>query len=136
VYVGRDAVTGGDRYATRTVHAGRREAEGVLNEMVVAAERRSLVKTQATTGELVDAWFEHARRDFSPKTGRETKGYIDRTIKPGRRRHLTAGVDVRTIAGRLGHRNAATALNVYAHVVPEADRRAADLLADLLERER
>ena len=50
-------------------------------------------------------------------------------------RLLTAGVDVRTVAGRLGHRNAATTLNVYAHFVPEADRRAADLLADLLEHE-
>lgn len=28
---------------------------------------------------------------------------------------LSAGVDVRTVAGRLGHRNAATTLNVYAH---------------------
>lgn len=45
---------------------------------------------------------------------------------------LAAGVDVRTVAGRLGHRNAATTLNVYAHFVPEADRRAADVLAGLL----
>ena len=45
---------------------------------------------------------------------------------------LAAGVDVRTVAGRLGHRNAATTLNVYAHFLPEADRRAADVLADLL----
>ena len=45
---------------------------------------------------------------------------------------LAAGVDVRTVAGRLGHRNAATTLNVYSHFVPEADRRAADVLAELL----
>jgi integrase len=45
---------------------------------------------------------------------------------------LAAGVDVRTVAGRLGHRNAATTLNVYSHFLPEADRRAADVLADLL----
>jgi len=55
VYVGRDAVTGGERYATRTFRAGRREAERVL---------------------------EHARRNFSPKTVLETRGYIDRTIRP------------------------------------------------------
>jgi integrase len=51
-------------------------------------------------------------------------------------RLLTAGIDVRTVAGRLGHRNAATTLNVYSHFVPEADRQAADVLAHLLENER
>jgi integrase len=42
---------------------------------------------------------------------------------------LAGGVDVRTVAGRLGHRDAATTLNVYAHFLEEADRGAADLLA-------
>jgi integrase len=61
-----------------TVHAGRKGTERVLNEMVVSPARGSLAKTQATMGELVEAWFEHARRNFSPKTVRETRGYIDR----------------------------------------------------------
>jgi integrase len=30
-------------------------------------------------------------------------------------------IDVRTVAGRLGHRNPATTLNMYSHFVPEAD---------------
>ncbi len=46
-------------------------------------------------------------------------------------RLLSAGVDVRTVAGRLGHRNAATTLNVYSHFVPEADREAAEILGEL-----
>lgn len=41
---------------------------------------------------------------------------------------LGAGIDVRTVAGRLGHRNAATTLNVYAHFLEQADRGAADLI--------
>jgi integrase len=82
VYVGRDAVSGQERYATRTVRGGKREAQRILNEMVVAAERGSLAKTRATFGELLDAWLDHARRDFSPKTVRETRGFIERTIKP------------------------------------------------------
>ena len=45
---------------------------------------------------------------------------------------LSAGVDVRTVAGRLGHRNAATTLNVYAHFVEQADREAADIIGDVL----
>jgi integrase len=46
-------------------------------------------------------------------------------------RLLGAGVDIRTVAGRLGHRNASTTLNVYSHFLPEADRDAADTLARL-----
>ncbi len=46
-------------------------------------------------------------------------------------RLLSAGVDVRTVAGRLGHRNAATTLNVYSHFVPEADQEAAEILGRL-----
>lgn len=48
-------------------------------------------------------------------------------------RLLSLGIDVRTVAGRLGHANAATTLKVYAHFQPIADRRAADAIgADLL----
>jgi integrase len=46
-------------------------------------------------------------------------------------RLLTAGVDVRTVAGRLGHRNPSTTLNVYSHFVPESDREAADALGQI-----
>lgn len=42
---------------------------------------------------------------------------------------IAAGVDVRTVAGRLGHSNVAQTLNVYASFVPEKDREAAELLA-------
>jgi integrase len=48
-------------------------------------------------------------------------------------RLLAAGVDVRTVAGRLGHRNAATTLNVYAHFLAEADRDAANVLGRLFD---
>ena len=43
-------------------------------------------------------------------------------------RLLAAGVDVRTVAGRLGHRNPSTTLNVYSHFVPETDQEAAETL--------
>ncbi|MGH3371573.1 MAG: tyrosine-type recombinase/integrase, partial [Nocardioidaceae bacterium] len=48
-------------------------------------------------------------------------------------RLLSSGVDVRTVAGRLGHRNAATTLNVYSHFIVEADREAADVLGKLFD---
>ncbi|MCA1707602.1 MAG: hypothetical protein LC808_31755 [Actinobacteria bacterium] len=43
-----------------------------------------------------------------------------------------SGVDVRTVAGRLGHRNASTTLNVYSHFLAEADRDAANVLGKIL----
>jgi integrase len=46
-------------------------------------------------------------------------------------RLLGAGIDIRTVAGRLGHRNASTTLNVYSHFLPEADRDAANALGKL-----
>lgn len=48
---------------------------------------------------------------------------------------LTAGVDLRTVAGRLGHAGGgATTLRVYAAWVGEADRRAAQILGGRLSR--
>lgn len=46
---------------------------------------------------------------------------------------LAAGVPVRTVSGRLGHANAATTLNVYAHFLEASDRQAADVIASLLD---
>ena len=51
-------------------------------------------------------------------------------------RLLASGIDVRTVAGRLGHRNPATTLNVYAHFVPEADEVAASALAGVFRKAR
>jgi integrase len=48
---------------------------------------------------------------------------------------LTAGVDLRTVAGRLGHGSGgATTLGFYAAWVAEADHRAADAIANLMPR--
>jgi integrase len=49
-------------------------------------------------------------------------------------RLLASGIDVRTVAGRLGHANAATTLAVYSHFVDAVDRRAATVFGDLITR--
>jgi integrase len=48
---------------------------------------------------------------------------------------LAAGVPVKTVAGRLGHSNAATTLNVYAHALESSDVDAALLLGRILNNE-
>ncbi|MGD0852983.1 MAG: site-specific integrase [Acidimicrobiales bacterium] len=45
---------------------------------------------------------------------------------------LASGVPVKTVAGRLGHANAATTLNVYAHALESSDAEAAHLLGNIL----
>ena len=53
-------------------------------------------------------------------------------------RHFTAtqligaGVDVRTVAGRLGHSDPSVTLRVYSHALEERDRAAADIIGQVL----
>ena len=42
------------------------------------------------------------------------------------------GVPVKNVSRRIGHRDAATTLNVYAHALADDDRVSADLVGDLL----
>jgi integrase len=51
--------------------------------MVLDAQRGLAVRTAATVGELLEAWFDLARYDFSPKTVRETRGVLDHYLLPG-----------------------------------------------------
>jgi len=46
---------------------------------------------------------------------------------------LTAGTDIRTVSGRLGHANASTTLNIYAHFVEHADEQAVAAIGRLLD---
>ena len=79
---------------------------------------------------------------FPDSVSRSFKRLCEKEGVPGVRLHdlrhfvatqlLSAGVDVRTVAGRLGHRNAATTLNVYAHFLERTDRAAADIIGDII----
>ena len=47
---------------------------------------------------------------------------------------LVGGTDVRTVAGRAGHRDASMTLRVYAHALEQADREAASRLGRVLSK--
>jgi integrase len=47
---------------------------------------------------------------------------------------LAAGTDIRTVSGRLGHADASTTLNIYAHFVKQADEKAAGAIGAILDR--
>lgn len=50
--------------------------------MVGDADRGGFARTGATTGELLERWLAHAKADFSPKTVRETRGYMEWDLLP------------------------------------------------------
>ena len=82
VYLGTDRVTNKQRYASRTVRAGKREAQRATNEMISEAELGRSVRTSAAVADLLEQWFAFAARDFSPITVKETRGFIDRNPLP------------------------------------------------------
>lgn len=43
---------------------------------------------------------------------------------------ISRGMDIETVAGRLGHRTSATTQNIYSHFLESKDRQAADLMED------
>ena len=45
---------------------------------------------------------------------------------------ITSGVDVRTVAARLGHSQTSTTLNIYAETIKNAEAAAAQALDDIL----
>jgi len=47
---------------------------------------------------------------------------------------LAAGIPAKTVAGRLGHSRVSTTTDIYGHVIPAADREAADVMAVRLAR--
>ena len=66
------------------------------------------------------------------------KAGIKRSVRVHDLRHthvsllLTQGVNPKEIQKRLGHASFGTTMNIYAHIMPDADRKAADKLTELL----
>lgn len=82
IYAGRDPVTGRKRYVTRTVGGSRKDAERVRNEMLVEVQQGRTSPASATFGDLLDAWYEAASPDWSPRTALEHRRVIDSVLKP------------------------------------------------------
>lgn len=131
-------------------HAVRRVALDPRTAEVLAAHHERVNERAAQCGAVIasDAYvFSHEPDGSEPwRPDSTTRAFRLLLAKAGLRgvrlhdlRHyvatqlLAAGVDVRTVAGRLGHRNASTTLNVYSHFLQDADEQAANVLAKLLD---
>lgn len=47
---------------------------------------------------------------------------------------ISQGLDIRTVSGRLGHRDTSTTLNIYSHYIKSRDKAASDALDELLNK--
>jgi integrase len=79
---GRDPVTGRRRQISRTVQGTKRDAQRVLNEMAVDADKGRFTGTNTTFRQLSEEWLELARADLSPTTVRSYRGLLDNYILP------------------------------------------------------
>jgi integrase len=130
-------------------HAIRKLAlDGDTISILDAHQHRMSTRAAACGGKLADGAFVFSEsadgaRPWHPDTPtarfvrlRHNVGLDNVRLHDLRHMHATqllaAGVPVRTVSGRLGHANAATTLNVYAHFLEASDRQAATVMGALL----
>ncbi len=129
-------------------HRSRRLAIDPSTTDVLVAEQRRMVERSAQCGVSLapDPYIWSQEADGSLPWAPNRVTYIFQNVRDRlglsrvnfhHLRHFAAatlagaGVDVRTIAGRLGHANPSVTLQTYAHFLEVADRRAADVMGGI-----
>ncbi len=80
IYLGIDADSGRERWATKTVHGTRRHATARLGEFVEEAGYARL--RAGTMADLLDRWITNASPAWSSTTLRQTRSVVERHLKP------------------------------------------------------
>jgi integrase len=84
VFVGRDPRTGRKRYAQRTVHGTKKEAEKALARLVTEVdEGRHSASAAGTFGNLLDRWLETKAQSVAPATIGNYRWLADKYVRPG-----------------------------------------------------
>ena len=78
----RDALTGKRRRVDKTIRGTRREAQRVLNELLVEVDKGHHGGASITLGQLLHQWLELVESDRSPTTLRGYRQTINRNILP------------------------------------------------------
>ena len=155
VTIARALVNSSDGFVVKDTktHAVRYVAVDPTTALALEGHRQRAINAAAACGTVLapDAFvFSHEADSTTPwrpdSTTRAFRNLVRRAGVNGARLHdlrhyvatqlLAAGVDIRTVSGRLGHRNASTTLNVYAHFLQNADEQAATVLEGLLDADR
>jgi integrase len=79
---GRDPVTGRRRQVSRSVHGTKREAQRVLNSLLVEAEKGQGGRTAVNFKQLSEQWLALVSNDLSPTTIHRYKNLLKNRILP------------------------------------------------------
>jgi len=82
--------------------------------------------TPIAPGRMTKAWIRHAKKAGVSSRLHDLRHFQASVL-------LDAGESITTVAARLGHRDTSTTLRVYAHLMPGADGRAAEIIGDLFD---
>ena len=135
-------VAGKHIFKSTKTHGVRRIALGAFGTKVLQVQRARLEARAAENGMEVTDETPILTYDLVDPISPDTASHYVRAVADtaGVDTHLHAlrhfaasemiadGQDVRTVAGRLGYRDASTTLKVYAHVLPQRDLEAAESL--------
>lgn len=80
VYIGIDAATGRQRYATRTVHGSRRAAVGALDDLAAGVDNAR--SHTGTVADLLQRWFAAASPGWAPTTVAHTRSIVEVHLVP------------------------------------------------------
>ena len=83
VEVGRDPLTGRRQQKSRSVSGSKREAQQVLNALLVEAQSGQLSGTNATFERLASEWLDLTEANLSPTTVRRYRNLLKNHIFPG-----------------------------------------------------
>jgi integrase len=119
-----------DPFADEVLRRQRKRHDQWAEELGVDLTDKTPVLTYDLEKPISPDTASHYVRKIAAATGVDTHLHALRRFAATQM--IGAGHDVRTVAGRLGHRDASTTLKVYSHFLPERDRDAADFLGQAL----
>jgi integrase len=110
------------RHAEKLARAGNADPPGPDSPILTYDGVRSINPDYAS----------HQVRDIATVCGVDT--HLHALRHQAATQMVGAGVNISTVAGRLGHGDSSTTLRIYSHALPEKDREAAALLGKVLPR--
>ncbi len=122
-----------DRGCTAALHDHRRKAEDMARTGAYDFDPDGFVfsdepdgSTPITPNRITKAWNRYAKMAGVDARLHDLRHFQASVL-------LDAGESITTVATRLGHRDSATTLRVYAHLMPGADGRAAEIIGSLFD---
>jgi integrase len=115
-----------DRFGMKVLQEHRKRAEQVATELDLEVGPDTALVTYDGQHPLNPDTVTHYTRRLARRCGVDTHLHALRHLSATQL--IAAGIDPRTVAGRLGHADAGMTLRVYAHEVEAQRKRAAEVL--------